>query len=212
MAGGLERHGGLEEKNFAKTHPTITIEGCSESCAKIAVERYSGLPAATFYVDDIIKEFPDFKPKSREDLGEDGMKIAEYLAKRVARRVEELYEQQISPPITISCQESACKFIQALPKGELYILIDIKKTQEGCVFGVEVDVKILKNKPEEALVSDVVEVAEIPTRLFYVSKEFLCYFNKYHYLKLELKGKFRKKIVCTNIPPFVTKTCGCNLG
>ncbi len=30
MAGGLERHGGQQERDFAKNHPTITIEGCEE--------------------------------------------------------------------------------------------------------------------------------------------------------------------------------------
>lgn len=35
MAGGLERHGGNEEREFAETHPTITIEGCEEECTKL---------------------------------------------------------------------------------------------------------------------------------------------------------------------------------
>ena len=90
-AGGLERHGGQEERDFAKEHPTITIEGCEEECSKIAVERYSGPTAATIRVDEIIKLHPELIPKSRENLGEKGIKLAEIIAGEVAKRVDELY-------------------------------------------------------------------------------------------------------------------------
>jgi len=90
-AGGLERHGGQEERNFAKEHPTITIEGCEEECSKIGVERYSGPAAATIRVDEIMKAHPELIPKSREDLGENGMKLAEIIADIIAKKVDELY-------------------------------------------------------------------------------------------------------------------------
>ena len=90
-AGGLERHGGQEERNFAKEHPTITIEGCKEECAKIAVDRYSGPPAATFFIQDYIDAHPELNPKSREDLGEKGMKLAEIIAEDIAKKVDELF-------------------------------------------------------------------------------------------------------------------------
>jgi uncharacterized metal-binding protein len=90
MAGGLERHGGDEEREFAKMHPTITIEGCEEACAKIAVENYSGPVAATIYVKDITKQYPQLIPHSKEDLGEDGLKLAEKIAEAIARKIDEL--------------------------------------------------------------------------------------------------------------------------
>jgi hypothetical protein len=90
-AGGLERHGGQEERNFAKEHPTITVEGCEEECSKIAVEKYSGPAAATIQVDEILKAHPELIPASREDLGEDGMKLAEIIAEEIAKKVDELF-------------------------------------------------------------------------------------------------------------------------
>ena len=93
MAGGLERHGGTEERDFAKTHPTITIEGCKEECARIAVDRYSGKPTATIYVEDIINAHPELKPKSKEDLGKDGVKLAEIIAEKITEKVDELLER-----------------------------------------------------------------------------------------------------------------------
>ena len=90
-AGGLERHGGQEERNFAKEHPTITIEGCEEECAKIAVDKYSGPPTATFNITEFIHAHPELKSMSREDLGEDGMKLAEIIAEEIAKKVDELF-------------------------------------------------------------------------------------------------------------------------
>ena len=90
-AGGLERHGGQEERNFAKDHPTITIEGCEEECSKIAVELYSGSVAATIRVDKILKAHPKLIPKSHDDLGEEEMKLAEIIAEEIAKKVDELF-------------------------------------------------------------------------------------------------------------------------
>ncbi|HUY00220.1 MAG TPA: putative zinc-binding protein [Candidatus Deferrimicrobium sp.] len=94
MAGGLERHGGQEERDFAKTHPTITIEGCAEECAKIAVTNYSGPPAAVIYVEEIMKRYPELKSQSKEDLDEAGIKLAEKIAEEIARKVDALYNKQ----------------------------------------------------------------------------------------------------------------------
>ena len=34
--------GGEEERNFAKVHPTISVDGCNKLCAKRSTEKYSG--------------------------------------------------------------------------------------------------------------------------------------------------------------------------
>ncbi|MHA1651830.1 MAG: putative zinc-binding protein [Candidatus Helarchaeota archaeon] len=91
MAGGLERHGGQEERDFAKTHPTITIEGCQEECAKIAVSNYSGPPAATIHVQEIMEKYPELQPESKRELGVAGMKLAKKIAEKIAQKVDELY-------------------------------------------------------------------------------------------------------------------------
>jgi len=91
MAGNLEKHGGQEERDFAKNHRTITIEGCEEECAKIAVNRYSGPPTATIYIQEYIDAHPEVKTNSREDLEEEGIKLAEIIAEDIAKKVDELY-------------------------------------------------------------------------------------------------------------------------
>ncbi|MFX1476485.1 MAG: hypothetical protein ACFFCI_00005, partial [Promethearchaeota archaeon] len=82
-------------RNFAKEHPTITIEGCEEECSKIAVEKYSGPAAATIRVDEILSAHPELIPDSREDLGENGMKLAEIIAEEIAKKVDEFFISEL---------------------------------------------------------------------------------------------------------------------
>jgi len=94
MAGGLERHGGQEERDFAKNHPTITIEGCQEECARIAVDQYSGTPAATIIVNKFIDSYPELVPENPRKLGEKGMKLARIIAEEIAQKVDEFYAKK----------------------------------------------------------------------------------------------------------------------
>ncbi|MEJ2248961.1 MAG: putative zinc-binding protein [Candidatus Lokiarchaeota archaeon] len=92
MAGGLERHGGNEERDFAKNHPTITIEGCDEECSRIAVDRYSGTPAATINIKKFMEANPDLIPDSPRKLGKNGLKLARIIAQEIAEKVDELFK------------------------------------------------------------------------------------------------------------------------
>ncbi len=94
MAGDINHKGGGSEREFAKKHKTITIEGCDEECGKVAVERYSAPATATIYVKEIMKQHPEFIPNSPQDIGDDGMKLAEIIAQEVAKKVDELYKSQ----------------------------------------------------------------------------------------------------------------------
>jgi len=91
MAGDIASPSGGKEREFAKIHRTITIEGCEEECAKVAVERYSAPAKATIYVKDIMKQHPELVPESPRELGEQGMKLAEIIADEIAKKVDELY-------------------------------------------------------------------------------------------------------------------------
>ena len=110
--------------------------------------------------------------------------------------------------ITITCYESVINFLQSLPKSNSFILIDVKKTQEGCVFGAEVDVKIISTKPNSLRILKEITISELPEHTFLITEDFFRFFKKNSKIDLEIRKKFRKKIVCTNIPPFIIKTCG----
>jgi uncharacterized metal-binding protein len=42
------------ERNFAKMHPTITIDGCSKQCAKWGTEKHSGPVSGALVVSEIL--------------------------------------------------------------------------------------------------------------------------------------------------------------
>ena len=131
-------------------------------------------------------------------------------AKKIVQKGEAQFNHSSLPKISISCQNSLLEFLRTLSKTESFILIDVKQMQEGCVFAAEVEVKIVKKMPKEELISRKIEVPEIPDLSFFISKDYRRFFGNHTHLELELQGRFTKKIACTNIPPFLTKTCGCN--
>jgi uncharacterized metal-binding protein len=42
------------ERNFARTHPTIAIDGCAKQCAKWSIEKHSGPVSGTLIVSEIL--------------------------------------------------------------------------------------------------------------------------------------------------------------
>jgi len=48
--------GGDEERNFAKEHPVITVEGCSKCCSTCATEKFSGKVHCTINIAELIGE------------------------------------------------------------------------------------------------------------------------------------------------------------
>jgi uncharacterized metal-binding protein len=42
------------ERNFAKTHPTIAIDGCAKQCAKWGTEKHSGPVSSALVVSEIL--------------------------------------------------------------------------------------------------------------------------------------------------------------
>jgi hypothetical protein len=46
--------GNEAERNFAKTHPTVTIDGCAKQCARWGTEQHSGPVSGALVVSDIL--------------------------------------------------------------------------------------------------------------------------------------------------------------
>jgi hypothetical protein len=42
------------ERNFAKTHPTITIDGCAKQCARWGTEKHSGSVSSALIVSEML--------------------------------------------------------------------------------------------------------------------------------------------------------------
>ena len=68
----------------------IAVEGCPLECARKNIEIAGGRIAAYFRVMDLLRENRGLRPREVTFLDDDGMKLAEILAERIAVKVDEL--------------------------------------------------------------------------------------------------------------------------
>lgn len=82
--------GDEEAKTAVSRWPTITIDGCPKACARVNVEASGGTPKAEFRVVDTYREHRELKVNSVLDLGENGRRLAQLLADKVAAEVDRI--------------------------------------------------------------------------------------------------------------------------
>jgi len=85
--------GGEGDRAFARFYPTIAIDGCDKRCAARGTEMYSGKPAASIVVTDILTERGLGKPEGRRLLNEAGQQAVEATAGQVSGFVDELLQK-----------------------------------------------------------------------------------------------------------------------
>ena len=82
--------GGEGDRAFARFYPTIAVDGCDKRCAARATEQFSGKPAASVVVTDLLAERGLDRPQGARRLDENGRLAVEVTADRVAGIVDEL--------------------------------------------------------------------------------------------------------------------------
>jgi uncharacterized metal-binding protein len=88
--------GGEGDRAFAKFYPTIAIDGCDKRCAARATEMYSGKPAASVVVANLVAERGLGQPEGKRRLNDAGRQAVEATAERVAELVDELLDKRWS--------------------------------------------------------------------------------------------------------------------
>ena len=78
------------ERNFAKTFPTITVDGCDKRCSQISTEKLSGRPRFSIVVSDLLKEHGITPPESRRILASKDQAAVDCVANEIARRVDDI--------------------------------------------------------------------------------------------------------------------------
>jgi uncharacterized metal-binding protein len=86
--------GGEGDRAFTRFHPTITVDGCELRCAARGTEMYSGKPAASIVVNDLVAEQGIGKPEGRRQLNEAGKQAVDITAERLAALVDHLLGKQ----------------------------------------------------------------------------------------------------------------------
>jgi hypothetical protein len=83
--------GGEGDRAFARFYPTIALDGCDKRCAAKATEMYSGKPAASVLVTDLLTER---EIGTMRHLNENGRELVNLTADRTAHLVDELLGKQ----------------------------------------------------------------------------------------------------------------------
>lgn len=84
--------GGKEEREFAKTYPTITVDGCEKRCAQISTERLSAKPAKSLVVPEILKKHGLDTPTSLRNLTAAEKAASQIVAEELAQAVDDVLE------------------------------------------------------------------------------------------------------------------------
>jgi len=84
--------GGEGDRAFARFHPTITVDGCDLRCAARGTEMYSGKPAASVVVSELLAQAGLPLPEGRRRLNEAGQRAVDLTANRLAQLVDEVLE------------------------------------------------------------------------------------------------------------------------
>ncbi len=82
--------GGEGDRAFARFYPTIAIDGCDKRCAARGTEMYSGKPAASIVVTELVADRGMGKPDGRRHLNEAGRQAVVATAEQVSGLVDEL--------------------------------------------------------------------------------------------------------------------------
>jgi len=88
--------GGEGDRAFARFYPTIAVDGCERRCAARATELYSGKPAASIVVAELVDEAGLDQPMGLRRLNEAGQQAVEATAHHVAFMVDELLDRRWS--------------------------------------------------------------------------------------------------------------------
>ncbi len=103
--------GGEGDRAFAKFYPTIAIDGCDKRCAARGTEMYSGKPAASIVVTDLVAERGLGKPEGKRRLNAAGQQAVDATAAHMAQVVDELLQKHWNRTVG-AAEEDALPVVQ----------------------------------------------------------------------------------------------------
>ncbi|WXG42398.1 MAG: putative zinc-binding protein [Candidatus Freyarchaeum deiterrae] len=84
--------GGKEDQDFVKKQPTIVVDGCDKRCAEKSIRKHKGNLAAVIQIPEIMNECK-LKAESRAKLDEEGEKLAQRVAEKIAEEVDRILSE-----------------------------------------------------------------------------------------------------------------------
>ncbi len=110
------------ERNFAKTHPTITIDGCEKLCAKWGTEKHSGPVSSALVVTDILGMRAVSCHRSSRDSSQPDKEAVWAVAERIATEVDAvLANERLSAKVPAGAAAGQCSCSGPAPRGKLTV-------------------------------------------------------------------------------------------
>ena len=78
------------ERNFAKTHPTIAIDGCEKQCARWGTEKYSGPVSSALVVSEILGTTAASCSRSSRHVSQADKDAVSVVAEKIATEVDKV--------------------------------------------------------------------------------------------------------------------------
>ncbi len=113
--------GNEAERNFAKTHPTITIDGCEKQCARWGTEEHSGPVSAALTVSDILGTQPSACHCSTREAAQVDKEAVWAVAERIAAEVDKVLAEVTPATITAGTAQAQCSCASPLPGGSILV-------------------------------------------------------------------------------------------
>jgi uncharacterized metal-binding protein len=114
--------GNEAERNFARTHPTITIDGCEKQCARWGTEEHSGPVSSALVVTDILGTQAAGCHRSSRNSSQADKEAVWAVAERIAAEVDSvLAKTQPRDRAAAGANGAGCSCASPAPGGKLTI-------------------------------------------------------------------------------------------
>jgi uncharacterized metal-binding protein len=105
------------ERNFARTHPTITIDGCEKQCARWGTEKHGGPVARTLVVSEILGTEAAGCSRSLRGRGQADETAVAAVADRIAAEVDALVSEGVKPDMEEDPGADVCACMKPVQTG-----------------------------------------------------------------------------------------------
>ncbi len=113
--------GNEAERNFAKAHPTITIDGCEKQCAKWGTEEHSGPVSSALVVTDILGTQAGGCHCSSRNLSQPDKEAVWSVAERIAAEVDRVLAEAGPGETAMVGKSGQCSCSSPVPGGMLTV-------------------------------------------------------------------------------------------
>ena len=110
------------ERNFAKTHPTITVDGCEKRCAKWGTEEHSGPVSSALVITEILGTQAAGCHRSSRGASQPDKEAVWAVAERIAAEVDAVLaaeEPRADAPAGVAAGQCSCS--SPMPGGKLSV-------------------------------------------------------------------------------------------